>query len=508
MFGLYNFFEANAINQPDKTAIVYAGEHLSYSQLQKRVNSLADSLSMLGCKSGDKVAFMFRNGEEFVEIFYAVQKLGAVCVPLCYMFEAEELEYNLRLISCDWLLYDGRYIPLINEVKPKLDTVKAYIHTGSEAAQGEYLLDTLLRDGCDDWVCGCSRTADDDAMYLFTSGSTGRAKCVVHSFQNLSMFVTLPMTSGATFFPDDVMLYYAPLFHLAGVTYMMYLMSVGGTLVLVDRFDTGEILRLFAEEKVTQTFLIPPVLATRLSEHPDFGKYDLSSMRYVIMSGGSNTKEFGELVYGMFPNAKISNTYGMSERAANTILCLTREEFEENPGLINSVGKVTQFGQIKLMDDSGNETDFGEAYAKCPGMFKGYLNMPDAFDNGWFPTGDILRRDSDGYFYFMDRKKDMIKTGGENVFSIEVENVLRQHPAVQNCAVVGLPDEMFQEAVSAAVVKKPGASLTEKELIDFCRQHMPSYKKPRNVFFVDSLPTSASGKIKKSELREQLRKLL
>lgn len=418
MFGLYNFFEANAINQPDKTAIVYAGERLSYSQLQKRVNSLADSLSKLGCKSGDKVAFMFRNGEEFVEIFYAVQKLGAVCVPLCYMFEEEELEYNLRLISCDWLLYDGRYIPLINEVKPKLDTVKAYIHTGSEAAQGEYLLDTLLRDGYDDWVCGCSRTADDDAMYLFTSGSTGRAKCVVHSFQNLSMFVTLPMTSGATFFPDDVMLYYAPLFHLAGVTYMMYLMSVGGTLVLVDRFDTGEILRLFSEEK------------------------------------------------------------------------------------------VTQFGQIKLMDDSGNETDFGEAYAKCPGMFKGYLNMPDAFDNGWFPTGDILRRDSDGYFYFMDRKKDMIKTGGENVFSIEVENELRQHPAVQNCAVVGLPDEMFQEAVSAAVVKKLGVSLTEKELIDFCRQHMPSYKKPRNVFFVDSLPTSASGKIKKSELRAQLRKLL
>lgn len=508
MFGLYNFFEANAINLPDKTAIVCDGKHYSYSQVQRRVNALACSLAELGCKCGDKVAFMFRNGMEFVEVFYAAQKLGAVCIPLCYLYEADELEENLNLISCDWLLYDSRYIPLFDCIRERLPTVKAFIHSGDSAKNGERLLAELIRSGKADWDFSASRNADDDALYLFTSGSTGRAKCVVHSFQNLLMFVTLPMTSGATFFPDDVMLYYAPLFHLAGVTYMMYLMSVGGTLVLVERFNAEEILRLLEEEKVTQTFLIPPVFAARLKECSSFEKADLSSVRYVIMSGGSNTPAFGELVYNMFPNAAICNTYGMSERAANTMLCLTREQFAADPGLINSIGKVTQFGQIKLIDDRGNESDFGEAYAKCPGMFRGYLNMPDPFEDGWFPTGDVLRRNSEGYYFFMDRKKDMIKTGGENVFSIEVERIILQHPAVANCAVVGLPDQMFQEAVSAAVILKPGASLTEAELIDFCRHHMPSYKKPRHVFFVNSFPLSASGKVRKSELRVQLRELL
>lgn len=508
MIGLYHFFGANAINYPDKTAVVSAGERYSYSQLQQRVNALADSLSRLGCKSGDKVAFMFRNGIEFVEIFYAVQKLGAVCVPLSYMLQAEELSYNLNLIGCDWLLYDREYLDLVNAVKGELHTVKAFIHNGDTSSSGELLLQALLEDGDAFWDYAASKDADDDALFLFTSGSTGRAKCVVHSFQNLLMFVTLPMSSGATFFPDDVMLYYAPLFHLAGVTYMLYLMSVGGTLVLMERFNSEEILRLFVQEKVTQTFLIPPVLAKRLLDCPTFEAADLSSVRYVIMSGGSNTPEYGRMVYKMFPNAKISNTYGMSERAANTMLSLTKEEFEKNPVLINSVGKITQFSQIKLMDAHGKESNFGEAYAKCPGMLKGYLKMDSPFVDGWFPTGDILRKDEDGYYFFMDRKKDMIKTGGENVFSLEVENVINQHPAVANCAVVGLPDEMFQEAVSAAVILKPGYSLSEEELIDFCRHHMPSYKKPRHVFFVRSFPFSASGKIRKTELRKQLYQML
>ncbi len=503
MFDVYHFFESNAVNYPDKEAVVKGDMRYTYSDLQIRVNCLSDSMVKCGLKRGDRIGILFRNGIEFVEVFYAVRKIGGVCIPIATLCMEDELLNNLKSVECDALFYGPEFDEMICKISGSLEKKPLFVTSADKSEIGK-TLESMISEGDAQFQTSVYPGEDEDALFLFTSGSTGKAKCVVHSCQNLQMFVTLPFVCNATFFPDDIMLYYAPLFHLAGVTYMLYLLSVGGTLVLVDRFDPAQILHLFEKEKITQTFLIPPVLARKLYDQQEVSKNDLSSLRYIIMSGGGNAETSARLVYEMFPNAVICNTYGMSERAANTILFMTREEFEAHPERITSVGKVTQFGRLKLLNEEGGEDDFGEAYASCPGMLKGYLHSEAPIADGFFATGDILRRDSEGYYYFIDRRKDMIKTGGENVFSFEVESVLNQHPAIASCAVVGLPDERFQEAVSAAVILKKGMSVTKEELQVFAVERMASYKKPRNIFFLEDFPMTASGKISKIELRRQL----
>lgn len=508
MFSIYSLFEANTRLHAQHTALVFNGQRRTYEELGMRVNAFCHSLTKLGVKSGDRIGFMFRNSFNFVEIFYALQKLGAVAIPFCFAFREKELIHNINNSACSCFIYDKAYIGLIDSIKSSISTVKHYIHNGCEHKAGEYSLDRLFEEGDPSFTCVRNVSQDDEAMFLFTSGTTGLSKCVVHTQQGLLLFVVLPIVSDGTFLQSDTMLYYAPLYHLAGITYIMYLMSVGGTLVITDGFNPPEILDLLQKERVTQTFLIPPSFISRLEVCPDYEKADLSGLRYVIMSGGVNSPQYARKVFDKMPDVKICNTYGHSERAANTILYLGREEFERRPELVNSVGTVTQFGQLKLMDENGNESDFGEAYAKCPGMLQGYLNMESPFKDGWFPTGDYLLRDNEGYYWFKDRKKSMVKTGGENVFTPEVENVIVRHPSVLMCAVVGLPDPIFSEAVSVAVVLKPGCTMTKDEVRDFCGEHLSSFKKPRNVFFVDSLPISATGKVQKPILVEQLMQLL
>lgn len=508
MFGVYDSFSFNCAQHPDKTAVVMGEQRYTYSLLSAWVNSLACSLDALGCRRGDRVGFMFRNSPEFIAVFYALQKLGAVAVPFSFLCTREELEQQIKEVECRVFLYEERYAPLVREVKPRVSSVAFYIHTGVPAGEGEYSFSAMLSGENSAWDYNAPREARDHALYLFTSGSTGKPKCVVHTNESLALFVVLPIISNCAFSGDDIILYYAPLFHLAGISYLLYMMTLGGSLVLMERFSADQFLFLVEREKVTQTFIIPPSLISRLESSPLSGSADLSSVNCVIMSGGVNAPQYGEKIFRMFPRTTVCNTYGQSERAANTILFLTREQFAREPELINSVGKVTQFSQIKLLDDGGNEADCGEAYARCPGMFTQYLRKESPFVDGWFPTGDVLQRDENGYCFFRDRKKDMIKTGGENVFSAEVEGIIKAHPAVANCAVVGLPDPEFGEAVSAAVVINPGMELSEEELIRFCRERMAPFKKPRNVFFLEKLPVSAAGKVQKALLREELKKLL
>lgn len=503
MFGVYEFFHTNARLYPDKAALVKDGQRLTYRTLDRQVTALSRALYGLGCRAGDRVGFMFRNGPEFVTAFYAVQKLGAVGIPFGFLFQEEELLDDLRRTGCRYFLFDRAYMQPVKRSAAQL-TAPVELICNSAAEPGIWSLEELMAQGQTDWEYAAPRQPEDLALMLFTSGSTGQTKCVMHTQQNLLFFVTLPMMSDNTFTREDVMLYYAPLFHLAGVTYLLYMLSAGATMVLVERFEPGEILRLLEEERVTQFFLIPPTLVNRLEDSPDCRRRDLSSVRYVIASGGGNTPELGRKIYGLFPKAVLCNTYGHSERAANTILFLTREEFEQNPERLTSIGKLTQFSELRLVDEEGREGSCGEAYARSPGMLAGYWGMKPPFLDGWFPTGDVLRRDGAGYYFFLDRKKDMIKTGGENVYALEVENAIRLLPGVAACAVVGMPDEVYGSAVTAAVVLRPGASLTAEEIISHCRARLAHYKKPRRVYFLESLPVSAVGKVQKALLRQQL----
>lgn len=505
MLTIYDLFEKSTQVRPDHTALVKDGLRITYRELGKRVNSLAYSLHQLGVTTGNRVGIMFRNCFEYAEIFYAIQKLGAVAVPFCFAFKDAELIYNLKNSQCTAFIYQSDYVRQVAGIKKDVPNVSLYIHNGDGFSDGEYNLEKLTQDGNSNWQFECKVSHEDEAMFLFTSGSTGMSKCVVHTQEGLLSFVSLPQIENSCFNKDDIMLYYAPLYHMAGMTYLMYLMSVGGTLVLTDGFDPVAVLRLWQEEKVTQTLLIPPSLISRIQLCEGYEKADLSSMRRVVMSGGANAPMYAQQVFEKFPNAIITNNYGHSERAARTTLFLTREEFYNDQNLVNSVGRLAQYSEIKLIGEDGKPANPGEAYARAPGMLKGYLNMESPFVDGWFPTGDFLRLDDEGYYWFMDRVKSMIKTGGENVFTTKVENAIKLHPAVLNCAVVGLPDPIYAEAVSAAVVLKPGASITRMELREFCGQYLSNFEKPRNVYIVDELPLTATGKIQKPNLIEQLK---
>lgn len=514
MKGLYNLFDINSRIHPSKEALIGpAAQRYSYADLAAKVNALAYSLNECGVKQGDHVGYMFKNGVEFVVTLYAIFKLGAVAVPFSSLLFDDEVIQNLETARCRVFIFDADLPNNINEITNKVKGVNLWIawhRTGHDSVYPSsiqcnhitcYDYTDLLKAGDPTWNYSATYQADDDALLLFTGGTTGKPKCVVHTYENALMFYSLPMMSGSVFKSCDVMLYYAPLYHLAGMSYLFYIMSLGATLVVTERFDPGRYLDLIDKEKATQLFIIPPTLVYRLKEA--HGKQNLNSVKWVIMSGGLSSVDCAREVFRLFPEASLCNTYGQTERAANTILYLTRDEFEKNHSMAASIGTATQFSEIRLIDEKGRETNQGEAYARCPGMFKKYLGISSSFQDGWFPTGDILRRNAAGYYWFVDRSKDMIKTGGENVFSLEIENTINVMPAIEECAVFGLPDTRFDEAVSVACVVKDGYECTKQQVSDWCRSRLAGFKRPKNIFFLDKLPRNSVGKIQKDQLRKQ-----
>lgn len=514
MKGLYNLFDINSRIHSNKEALIGPNaQRYSYADLAAKVNALAYSLNECGVKQGDHVGYMFKNGVEFVTTLYAIFKLGAVAVPFSSLLFDDEVIQNLETAQCSTFIFDADIPNNINEIISKVTGVDLWIvwhgtgHNDVDSLLTHnnhiacYNYADLLKAGLPTWGYSATYQDDDEALILFTGGTTGKPKCVVHTHENALMFFSLPMMSDSVFKSSDVMLYYAPLYHLAGMSYLFYIMSLGATLVVTERFNSENYLDLIDKEKATQLFIIPPTLVYRLKEVR--GKHKLDSVKWVIMSGGLSSVDCAREVFRLFPNASLCNTYGQTERAANTILYLTREEFEKDHSMAASIGVATQFSEIRLIDEKGKEANQGEAYARCPGMLKKYLGLSNPFQDGWFPTGDILRKNATGYYWFVDRSKDMIKTGGENVFSLEVENAISIMPAIEECAVFGLPDTRFDEAVSVACVVKDGHECTKQQVSDWCRSRLAGFKRPKNIFFLDKLPRNSVGKVKKEQLRKQ-----
>lgn len=517
MKGLYNLFDINSRIYFGKEALIGPNEQrYTYGKLATKVNALAYSLNECGVEQDDHVGFMFKNGVEFITSLYAIFKLGAVAVPFSSSLFDDEIIQNLETAQCSAFLFDASLPNDIDEITRKATGVTLWVawydvtHNSVSISSTQYRHATcydyanLLKAGMPTWNYSATYQADDKALLLFTGGTTGKPKCVVHTHENALMFFSLPMMSDSVFKPSDVMLYYAPLYHLAGMSYLFYILSLGATLVVMDRFNPERYLNLIDKEKITQLFIIPPTLVHRLKEACNGHK--LTSVKWVIMSGGLNSVNCAREVFRLFPEASLCNTYGQTERAANTILYLTREEFEEDRSMAASIGAATQFSEIRLTDEQGRETNQGEAYARCPGMFKEYLGVSCPFQDGWFPTGDILRKNDSGYYWFVDRSKDMIKTGGENVFSLEVENAINIMPAIRECAVFGLFDARFGEAVSVACVIKEGYECTQQQVSDWCKSRLAGFKRPKHIFFLNKLPRNSLGKIQKEQLRKQFSK--
>lgn len=289
-------------------------------------------------------------------------------------------------------------------------------------------------------------------------------------------------------------------------------MATGAQFVICDGFDPVEILRQIQKERVTYMLLLPPSTYLRLIDAPAFGDYDVSSVKVVHTSAGGTSPAIVQKMVEAFPNCEVYYGWGQTETGAGTVHRITREMALHHPEKTQSVGRPMPFFQLRIVDEAGKDVpqgEVGEGIAKGPAIFSGYYKQPELTDetiaDGWTRTGDMMRQDEEGLYYMVDRKKDMIKTGGENVFAQEVEAVIRKHPAVLDCSVIGVPDKTFGEAVMAVIKLRAGYTAAAEDIQEHCKRDLSSYKKPRYVEFLDEFPVDSAGKIQKFRLRKKYR---
>ncbi len=314
----------------------------------------------------------------------------------------------------------------------------------------------------------------------------------------------------------EVILTRCPLFHTGGMSQMLRAAALGATLVLPQKIDADEIFSLIEKYQVTQMLMIPPQLYARIADSPVKRDYNLSSMKMAQYTGGKCSVEFLGKIFGMFPNARIRTTYGSTETGSPLSMLVSHDQIVAKPELVNSVGRLTPLYNVRLVNEAGKECgpgEVGELLVKSSIVFDGYwmneeLNAKVIDSEGWFHTEDLLKFDEDGYYYLVDRLKDMIKTGGENVYAQEVEDVLRGFPSVVDVSVIGIDDPVYGEAVGAAIqLKSNTQEPRDSDLTAYCKGLLPSYMKPRYVAYVEAIPRNVTGKQQKSELRKHAKEL-
>ncbi len=510
MYQFSYFLIRNANCYPNRFAVIFQDQELTYRELNQRANRLANSLSQLGVVKGNRLAFWFRNSIEWVVIWYATQKIGVTAVPLNINLLTDEIARTMNVAECNSLIYHEEFSDKVHEARELCPRLERMICYGDKVPNGEYDLNQLCEQGSDE-EAQINLYGEDESMVVFTSGSTGVSKGVLRTQQSVRDYALLLAIENDNCHRPEIFLTHNPLFHTGGFVSILKMAVLCGTIILENNFDPGQILKHIERYRVTQIFTIPPNLYTRLSQYPDWQKHDLSSVREAQCTGGKLSMSLAMTIFDLFPNCRIRPSWGTTEICGSTSVLLSHQDIMENPERIKSVGKLYTMVEIRLVDEQGNNVpdgEVGEALVRSPYVFREYLHMPEKTiqvlqKDGWFHTEDMMKRDQDGYYYLVDRKKDMVKTGGENVYAQEVESVLRDHPAIYDCAIIGVPDAKFGEAVAVAIVLKPGATLKPDELIAYSKANLPSYKKPRYWAIMDRLPTNSIGKIQKNVLRDQ-----
>lgn len=510
MFQVDYFLTRNATCYPDRLAIATAKGALTWKELDEKATWLARALIERGLCKGMRVAVLWHNSLEWALIWYACQRAGAVPMPLNTRLLPEEIVRHVGLAECEAMFCAARFAPTAQKVAAeselRLLVVEERLPLASAVSWDELL------------ACGSSERPeidvreDDEAVVLFTSGTTGQPKGVVRT-QRIVRDHALVLAMGDGGARDEVMVTASPLYHTAGLLCVLKMAALAGTLVLAERLDPPVVLGLIERYRATQVMLVPPVVYGRLAAYDGWRSFDLSSVTQVLISAGRCDLSYARIVFMLFPQARLRVSWGSTEACSLTGASVSREEIERDPELVCSVGTVNPLVEIRLVDEQGSDVPdgcVGEALVRSPMVFQGYLGAdePDgAFVDGWLRTGDMLKRDAQGFYYLVDRKKDVIKTGGENVYALEVERVLLQHPAIEDCAVVGVRDERYEEGIDAAVKLAPGATLTAEEVMALCEGRLPGFKKPRYWAIVDELPANSVGKVQKGKLRAQGRSL-
>ena len=498
MLGINELFSSISQSQKEKIAVIYNEERLTYGKFAEMVNSYDSKLSALGICRGSRAAILFKNSSNMLALMLALLRRGACASYLNFRENVSELAYALRLV-------EAKHVLSGDNLADKAQEAAALVGDSSISVITESELEMAASGPVEPEALDCS----DIVVNFFTGGTTGRPKAASHSYGGLAYQLDSCYMLEAPVSSEDVFLNYAPLFHIGGFTAAMQTLCCGGTFVISDAFLAPELVRFVEREHVTQMSLIPPSLCTELTACAGFQPEKLRSVKLLRMSGGACTVKNIKKAFDVFPNASIFVGYGMSERAVNIVQIIHRTgRLREIDGNI-SIGVPGAFNEYKLISEDGKVITApfipGEICGRGPCTMVGYYGRDNSFDSeGWFHTGDILYADEDGYYYFVDRKKDMIKSGGENVYSNMVEQILNTHPAVKESAVVGIPDERLGEMVAAAVVLNQGFNVLPEELMAYCGEKAAGYKKPRKIVFMPRLPRSKIGKVLKTEVRDIL----
>ena len=499
---------------PDRPAIIFEGRRLSYADLAARTDRLANALTALGVNPGDRVATLQVNSNEQVEAYFATAKLDAVYVPLNFRSRADELAYMLNDSTPTVLLVGGRYVGLVRSVADRLESVRHLVSLEGPV-EGWPTYEEIIARSSDEERFPAG-DGEDLTMILYTAGTTGSPKGVMLSHDSFSSYI---LDNVAPADPDLVErnILSVPLYHVAGVQSMMAAVYGGRTLIIQRQFEAREWLELVEREQANRAMMVPTMLKM-LMAHPQFRRHDLSSLDVITYGAAPMPLDVIRQAIAEFPGTSFINAFGQTETAA-TITMLPPEDHaldgspddvERKIRRLSSIGRPLDDVDVRIVDEEGNPVatgEMGEIVARGPRLMTGYWRQDEAtaetLREGWLYTGDLGYFDEDGYIFLGGRARDFIKRGGEMISPEEVEQVLQSHPAVDEAAIIGVPDPDWGETIRAIVVLKDGHTTTQDEVVEYCRQRLASFKKPESVVFAEGLPRNPMGKVLKRMLRER-----
>lgn len=504
---LGQLLKVNAKKFPTKTAIKEKSRSFTYPETNRRVNRLSHRLLSLGLQKGDKVAVLLENCCEIVEAYLAAAKTGIVIVPVNFRLVGRDVEYILNNSDAKALIVDDEFAPLIDEMRPNLANI----------ADGRFIVVGRARNGYHEYeqfLQGASESEPeqevlpkDPWILIYTSGTTGQPKGVIRSHESHIAFYLLTAIDFG-FSHHDICLNIMPLCHINSTFYTFTFLYLGGSAYIhpARSFKAEEILKIIEREKITFISLIPTHYNLILNAPPEAKSYNVSSIKRLLCSSAPVRKSMKLAIMDFFPGVELYEAYGSTE--AGVVTVLRPEDQLKRLGSIGYEALGTDF--VKIIDAEGKEAtegEVGELYSRGPMLFDGYYKMPEktaaSLRGEWFSAGDMARRDEDGFYQIVDRKDNMIITGGEHAYPSEVEEVIGSHPCVFDVAVIGLADEKWGEKVVAVVI--PKADIDEKTLSEYCKDKLAAFKRPKQILFIKSeeMPRTPTGKILHRVLRER-----
>jgi fatty-acyl-CoA synthase len=490
---------------PERTAIIFENKRFTYREFNERVNQLAQTLVQRGLRKGERVAVLLFNSNHFVEAYFATAKAGGIFTPINFRFAPEEVRYILNHSDARHFLFGEEFSDLVIGIRSHLKKVGVFISVGDKKLKGALNYETLIRKTRKEEPHD-NVTEKDVCQLMYTSGTTGKPKGALITHGNV-LWNLVNGIVGREEIEGEVSLIVGPLYHTAALNnHFTIRVAMAGTSILVKSFEPKKVMEIIEKEKVN-VISGAPAMYNLLLAFPDIKRYDTRSITKCTTGASILPHETKKRLLKLFPNAKgVYDVYGCTEASPNITILKARDSLRKQ----ECVGPPVPFLEVRIVDQKDGDVsagDIGELVCRGPNVMKGYYKdrkaTLGALRGGWLHTGDLAKMDDEGFVYIVDRKKDMIVSGGENIYPREIEELLYRHPKVEDAAIIGVPDPTWGESVKAFVVLKKGETMKEEEVIEYCKKYLASYKKPRSVEFVKALPRNPSGKVLKTVLKEK-----